>query len=191
MSIYQIRNLNRYFKVLEHDPFQRAMAAGDGVLLDRLFNEPVRALGLADVWVEESVKFTAHYKTSVKIPDISVWGSWLVLTPRAVEVLRPYIETDGEFLPIVIDGEKFQVFNVMSFGEEDKEHTKHEYIDGHPAGLEMLKFVESSVTDKYVFKSFMQGCNLLYCDDKLKNLCNEHDLRGVEFDLDLLDVFDY
>lgn len=191
MSIYQIRNINRHFKVLEHDPFQRAIDAGDDALLDRLFNEPVEAKGLADVWVEESVEFTAHYKTSVKIPDISVWGSFLTLTPRAVEVLKPYIDSDGEFLPIVIDGEKFQVFNVMSFGEEDKANTKHEYIDGHPVGLEILKFVESSVADKYVFKSLMQGCNLLYCDDKLKNLCNEHDLRGVEFDLDLLDVFDY
>ncbi|MDW1664891.1 hypothetical protein R7F06_18000 [Vibrio sp. Vb2656] len=191
MSIYQVRNLNRYFKVLEHDPFQRAIDAGDDALLDRLFNEPVRAQGLADVWVEESVEFTAHYKTSVKTPDISVWGASLVLTPRAVEVLKPYIESDGEFLPIVIDGEKFQVFNVMSFGEEDKEHTKHEYIDEHPVGLVSLKFVESSVADKYVFKSLMEGCELLYCDDKLKNLCNEHDLRGVEFDLDLLDIFDY
>lgn len=114
-----------------------------------------------------------------------------MLTLRAAEVLKPYIETDGEFLPIVIDGEKFQVFNVMSFGEEDQENTKHEYIDEHPVGLKSLKFIELSVADKYVFKSLMEGCALLYCDDKLKNLCNEHDLRGVEFDLDLLDVFDY
>ncbi|EMI4223258.1 hypothetical protein V6439_002372 [Vibrio parahaemolyticus] len=191
MSIYQIRNINRHYKVLEHDPFQRAVDAGDDVLLDRLFNEPVEAKGLADIWVEECVEFTAHYKTSVKTPDISVWGSFLVLTPRAVEVLRPYIDSDGEFLPIVIDSEKFHVFNVMSFGEEDKVKTKHEYIDGHPAGLEALQFVEPSVADKYVFKSVMQGCNLLYCDEKLKTLCYEHDLRGVDFDLDLLDVFDY
>ena len=95
MSIYQVRNLNRYFKVLEHDPFQRAIDAGDDALLDRLFNEPVRAKGLSDVWVEESVEFTTHYKTSVKIPDISVWGSWLVLTPRAVEVLKPNIGKIG------------------------------------------------------------------------------------------------
>ncbi len=191
MSIYQVRNLNRYFKVLEHDPYQRAIDAGDDDLLNRLFNEPVRAEGLSDVWVEESVQFTAHYKTSEKKPDISVWGTCLVLTLRAAEVLKPYIETDGEFLPIVIDGEKFQVFNVMSFGEEDQENTKHEYIDEHPVGLKSLKFIELSVADKYVFKSLMEGCALLYCDDKLKNLCNEHDLRGVEFDLDLLDVFDY
>ncbi len=191
MSIYQLRNIHRHFKVLEHDPFQRAIDAGDDVLLDRLFNEPIASKGLADVWVEESVHFTAHYDTSVKIPDISVWGSFLVITQRAVEVLKPYIGSDGEFLPIVIDGEKFQVFNVMSFGEEDKANTKHEYIDGYPAGLETLKFVESSLADKYVFKSTMQGGNLLYCDEKLKTLCYDNDLRGVDFDLDLLDVFDY
>lgn len=191
MSIYQVRNIQRYYKVLEHDPYQRAIDAGDDALLDRLFNEPVTSKGLADVWLEESVQFTAHYDTSVNTPDISVWGSFLVMTQRAVEVLKPFIGSDGEFLPILIDGEKFQVFNVMSFGEEDKANTKHEYIDGHPAGLEELKFVESSIADKYVFKSLLQGCNLLYCDEKLKSLCNENDLRGVDFDLDLLDIFEY
>lgn len=191
MSIYQVRNIQRYYKVLEHDPYQRAIDAGDDALLDRLFNEPVTSKGLADVWLEESVQFTAHYDTSVNTPDISVWGSFLVMTQRAVEVLKPFIGSDGEFLPILIDGERFQVFNVMSFGEEDKANTKHEYIDGHPAGLEELKFVESSIADKYVFKSLLQGCNLLYCDEKLKSLCNENDLRGVDFDLDLLDVFEY
>ncbi|CCN80959.1 conserved hypothetical protein [Vibrio nigripulchritudo SFn27] len=191
MSIYQIRNINRHFKVLEHDPFQRAIDVGDDALLDRLYNEPLASKGLSDVWVEESVKFTAHYNTSTKTPDISVWGSFLVLTQRAVEALTPYIGSDGEFLPIVIDDEKFQVFNVMSFGEEDKVSTKHEYIDGYPTGLESLKFIESSVTDKWVFKSLMQGCNLLYCDKKLKALCDKNDLRGVYFDLDLLDVFEY
>lgn len=144
MSIYQVRNIQRYYKVLEHDPYQRAIDAGDDALLDRLFNEPVTSKGLADVWLEESVQFTAHYDTSVNTPDISVWGSFLVMTQRAVEVLKPFIGSDGEFLPILIDGERFQVFNVMSFGEEDKANTKHEYIDGHPAGLEELKFVESS-----------------------------------------------
>ncbi|HFQ5290241.1 TPA: hypothetical protein ACGUPN_004218 [Vibrio vulnificus] len=191
MSIYQVRNIQRYYKVLEHDPYQRAIDAGDDALLDRLFNEPVTSKGLADVWLEESAQFTAHYDTSVNTPDISVWGSFLVMTQRAVEVLKPFIGSDGEFLPILIDGERFQVFNVMSFGEEDKANTKHEYIDGHPAGLEELKFVESSIADKYVFKSLLQGCNLLYCDEKLKSLCNENDLRGVDFDLDLLDVFEY
>ncbi|EIO4079098.1 hypothetical protein D8T49_22555 [Vibrio vulnificus] len=191
MSIYQVRNIQRYYKVLEHDPYQRAIDAGDDVLLDRLFNEPVTSKGLADVWLEESVQFTAHYDTSLKTPDLSVWGAFLVMTQRAAEVLRPFIGSDGEFLPILIDGERFQVFNVMSFGEEDKANTKHEYIDGHPAGLEELKFVESSIADKYVFKSLLQGCNLLYCDEKLKSLCNENDLRGVDFDLDLLDIFEY
>lgn len=131
--------------------------AGDDALLDRLYSEPIASKGLSDVWVEESVKFTAHDNTSIKIPDISVWGSFLVLTQRAVEVLKPYIGSDGELLPIVIDDEKFQAFNVMSFGEEDKASTKHEYIDGYPAGLESLNFIESSVTDKHVFKSLMQG----------------------------------
>ncbi len=77
----------------------------------------------------------------------------------------------------------------MSFGTEDESKIKHEVLDGVEIGLLSLAFDESSVTDKLVFKSLKQGCTLLYCDDKLKKLCHDNHLRGVEFDLDLLDVF--
>ncbi|WP_413113974.1 hypothetical protein [Thaumasiovibrio sp. DFM-14] len=191
MSIYQVRNLTQSYKVLEHNPYQRAIEQGDEVLLQRLFNEPVNSRGLKDVWVEESVEFTSHYDTSTLVPDVSVWASFLVLNQKAYVSLRSALESDGEFLPINIDGEPFHVFNVMSFGQEDMTLTKLEIIDGEEAGLLSLKFDEGSVTDKYVFKSLQNGCNQVYCDEKFKQLCIESALRGIDFDLDLLDVFDY
>lgn len=191
MSVYQIRNLTRRFKVLEHDPYQRAIEQGDDVLLKRLHREPVESNGLQDIWKIEEADFTSYYATAQEIPDISVWRTFLVVSSKAKVALEPYIAHEGEFLPIIIDSQPFDVFNVMSFGKEDPTGTEAEYIDGYKTGILSLAFDESDVKSKYVFKSKEEGCTLLYCDDKLKKLCIDNNLKGVEFDLDLLDSFDY
>ncbi len=82
MSIYQVRNLTKHYKVLEHDHYARALALGDDELMDRLLNEPVDSVGLKDVWVEEEAEFTSHHSTATEIPDISVWGTFLILNQK-------------------------------------------------------------------------------------------------------------
>ncbi|EGR2229756.1 hypothetical protein AB0533_004577 [Vibrio parahaemolyticus] len=190
MTVYKLKNKPREFKVLEHDPYKRALDSDDLKLLRRLRRDPVESSGLKDVWVNEQATFTQHFSSAEAIPDISKWRTFLVLRENAYQALRDEIESDGEFLPITIDGELFTVFNVMSFGEEDKKNIKFEDIDGEQGLLAELAFIESDLLNKYVFKSKDEGCMSIYCDDKLISLCEEHNLKGLSFDTNLLDVFE-
>ncbi|TOH25897.1 hypothetical protein CGI84_24565, partial [Vibrio parahaemolyticus] len=79
---------------------------------------------------------------------ISQWRTFLVLRENAYQVVRDVIDSDGEFLPITIDDEIFTVFNVMSFGEEDKQKIKFEDIGGEQGLLEKLAFIESDLSNK-------------------------------------------
>ncbi|EGQ9110227.1 hypothetical protein ACUNB3_004305 [Vibrio alginolyticus] len=190
MTVYKLKNKPREFKVLEHDPYKRALDSDDLKLLRRLRRAPVDSTSLRDVWVNEYATFTQHFKSAEAIPDISKWRTFLVLRENAYQVVRDVIDSDGEFLPITIDDESFTVFNVMSFGEEDKQKIKFEDIDGEQGLLEKLAFIESDLSNKYVFKSKGEGCMSIYCDDKLISLCEEHNLKGLAFDTNLLDVFE-
>ena len=190
MTVYKLKNKPREFKVLEHDPYKRALDSDDFKLLRRLRRAPVDSTSLRDVWVNEYATFTQHFKSAEAIPDISKWRTFLVLRENAYQVVRDVIDSDGEFLPITIDDESFTVFNVMSFGEEDKQKIKFEDIDGEQGLLEKLAFIESDLSNKYVFKSKDEGCMSIYCDDKLISLCEEHNLKGLSFDTNLLDVFE-
>ncbi|MCG9622661.1 MULTISPECIES: hypothetical protein [Vibrio diabolicus subgroup] len=190
MTVYKLKNKPREFKVLEHDPYKRALDSDDLKLLRRLRRDPVDSTGLRDVWVNENTTFTQHFKSAEAIPDISKWRTFLVLRENAYQVVRDVIDSDGEFLPITIDDESFTMFNVMSFGEEDKQKIKCEDIDGEQGLLEKLVFIESDLSNKYVFKSKVEGCMSIYCDDKLISLCGEHSLKGLSFDTNLLDVFE-
>ncbi|MFN1617632.1 hypothetical protein [Vibrio rotiferianus] len=190
MTVYKLKNRPREYKVLEHDPYKRALDKGDVPLLRRLRRDPVESKGLQDIWVEEDTVFTQHFKSADKVPDISKWRTFLVLRDKAYQQLKAELQCDGEFLPIIIDGEKFQLLNVLSFGAEDKEQITFEVIDGEQGLLEKLVFDESSIANKYVFKSLDEGCMSLYCDDKLIELCSRYGLTGLRFDTDLLDVFE-
>lgn len=190
MTVYKLKSKPREFKVLEHAPYKRALDSDDFKLLRRLRRAPVDSTSLRDVWVNEYATFTQHFKFAEAIPDISKWRTFLVLRENAYQVLRDVIDSDGEFLPITIDDESFTVFNVMSFGEEDKQKIKFEDIDGEQGLLEKLAFIESDLSNKYVFKSKGEGCTSIYCDDKLISLCEEHNLKGLSFDTNLLDVFE-
>ncbi|ELA8360659.1 TPA: hypothetical protein O4G41_002884 [Vibrio alginolyticus] len=190
MTVYKLKSKPREFKVLEHDPYKRALDSDDFKLLRRLRRAPVDSTSLRDVWVNEYATFTQHFKFAEAIPDISKWRTFLVLRENAYQVVRDVIDSDGEFLPITIDDESFTVFNVMSFGEEDKQKIKFEDIDGEQGLLEKLAFIESDLSNKYVFKSKDEGCTSIYCHDKLISLCEEHNLKGLSFDTNLLDVFE-
>ncbi|MBM4877987.1 hypothetical protein HYO45_20740 [Vibrio parahaemolyticus] len=190
MTVYKLKNKPREFKVLEHDPYKRALDSDDLKLLRRLRRGPVDSTSLRDVWVNEYATFTQHFKSAEAIPDISQWRTFLVLRENAYQVVRDVIDSDGEFLPITIDDEIFTVFNVMSFGEEDKQKIKFEDIGGEQGLFEKLAFIESDLSNKYVFKSKDEGCMSIYCDDKLISLCEEHNLKGLSFDTNLLDVFE-
>lgn len=77
------------------------------------------------------------------IPDITGWiGATLLLSPKAYRLLGDSLSPFGEFLPIVIDdlGE-FQIFNCLSFNQEDLIHKREDDFCYQPHCSERLKQV--------------------------------------------------
>lgn len=61
MTVYKLKSKPREFKVLEHDPYKRALDSDDFKLLRRLRRAPVDSTSLRDVWVNEYATFTQHF----------------------------------------------------------------------------------------------------------------------------------
>lgn len=167
------------------------------VQLAKLLNDPqykiVRklsssCLSLADRWSKPSCKPHPHFENN-PLSDISFWGNFLVLNQRAFEHLAQHIGQYGEFLPIDVEGFELTLFNCNTLGAEVEDRCLIKYQDGFPLGLETLVFDNKDVADKTIFKSRLEGCKALYVNEQFKSICEEHQLSGIEFDEDLLNIF--
>lgn len=113
----------------------------------------------------------------------------MVLNQKAYKALHQYLEPEVEFLPITANGESMYIFNCQEFGKKDKAHTVKKYVNGTDMGLDHLEFDENDLSQRFVFKFKMTGCNALFCTSSFKALCSEFRLEGLRFDKDLISPF--
>ena len=92
-------------------------------------------------------------------------------------------ESNGEFLPVDVEGETYYIFNCFVFGEEQT--AKFDYYDGKPIDLVELTFTQATA-ENLLFKSKSQNCVTIFCNESFKNIIHEFGLKGVEFDENLL-----
>ncbi|AWF82574.1 hypothetical protein BTJ40_18150 [Microbulbifer sp. A4B17] len=190
MKVYQLKYSPKRFKAFQLDILSLAEQLGDEGLLPLLMEFPLTNEPLLQHWGRVSDKFTPLSSTSVEISDISLWGhTSLILNEKAYKSLNEYLKGEGEFLPVIADGEEMQIFNCLSFGKEDASQCLKKYLDGYEDGLETLVFDEADVANRFLFKSKMQGCGALYCSSLFKSLCSEFGIQGLRFDEGLLDPF--
>jgi hypothetical protein len=81
------------------------------------------------------------------------------------------------------------LFNLLTFGNEDLSLTEVKYSDGFEDGLHSLVFIESNIKNKCLFKSKMEGANLIYCNDDFFNAVKDNNFTGIDFFKDLVSVF--
>jgi hypothetical protein len=124
---------------------------------------------------------------------VSLWtggsGSSLVLSPKAYRYLGELLSGSGEFLPVLVSGETFYIFNCLAWGEVDDKNTAYDYFDGVEFGLKCLVFT-NAVEDMVVFKSAVDGCTTLFCGDRFKSAIENFGLDGVVFDTNLVERFE-
>ncbi|MCG3726301.1 hypothetical protein [Vibrio cincinnatiensis] len=181
-----LKNDPHQYKTLDYNKYEKAFQTKDKTLLARLRNDPFESIGLSDVWEEGQACFTKTYPSSSQVPDISVWGTFLLLNRKAYEALKDQISDDVEFLPIQVDGQAFTFANVLSFCREDMVKTT---FDSETNELNTLFFDGTDLNRKIVFKSKLEGCLNLYATETLMNLCNNHGLNGIHFERDLVNFF--
>jgi hypothetical protein len=92
------------------------------------------------------------------IPDICTWiDATLLLSPKAKRILGDILGEYGEFLPLMINEEQYEVFNCLTL------------LDS------------KDVTDELIFKTTDSNAIQLYCQDRLKDIITEFGFKGVAF----------
>ena len=186
-KVYAIRNDYTKYQDLDlllHDVTRHAP---DEVGFDEINNFSLTNLKMASWWVTPSTSFDTNAGfEDVEIPDISQWDrGTLILSPKAYRLLGDILKTDsdGEFLPVDVEGETFYIFNCFVFGEEKS--VKFDHYDGKPIDLVELTFTQEA-TENLLLKSKSQNCVTLFCNDRFKSIVHSFDLKGVNFDDNLL-----
>ncbi|AVF72739.1 hypothetical protein J4H27_06035 [Vibrio alginolyticus] len=191
MKIYQLKQRPEEFKTLTLDIMNLANQLGNKKLVRQLRLQPSTNEPLLPIWKDGVVgDFEDVLGKNSTMPDISTWYStYLALTAGACDKLESVLASEGEFLPINVGDETIYAFNCLSFGAEDESMCLKKHTDGFEDGLETIEFDEEDIEPRYVFKSRLQGCTVLYATESFKLLCEEHGLEGLKFDEDLLDPF--
>lgn len=138
---------------------------------------------MVDWWPAPDTAFISESGgKSDPIPDISKWiDASLVLSPRAYRLLGATLEKWGELLPVIINGEKFYIFNCHTTGEVDLSQSEKEYFEGEEVGVKKIAFDSGDISEKLVFKTPFNSCIEIYCGDRFKSLVEEFALTGVQF----------
>ena len=145
-------------------------------------------LSLKDAWIDIGASFVEVEGLSLsKRPDITTWnGANFVLSPKAYGLLEQTLRKYGEFLPITIDDEEYQVFNCLNVVHADKEKSESDIVDGLWMGVKSIGFKDEDIKSNLIFKSRFDRCGSIYCGDEFKQLIEELKLEGLLFLKDLV-----
>lgn len=144
---------------------------------------------LSDRWTPVRCALAPQYKNVRHVPDVSFWGSYLLLSKRAYKALSPVLANEGEFLPLHVANLPMYLFVSLQFAKEDLAKTHHRYEEGIEYGLSELVFNRRDIANKAVFKSLLYGGHALFATGKFKSAFEEYNFTGIAFDEDLAGTF--
>ena len=185
---YRLKPVENSYEVPALDLFQFAEILGDDGL--SLVRRQARTNeSLLERWTPSRCELADEYKDGLPVPDVSLWGKYLILSEEAFNAFESMLSKDGEFLPLQVGFMQMYIFVPLQFAEEDKSKTLKRYEDGFECGVETLVFEQGSIENKAVFKSKMYGPHGLFATSKFKTLFDKHGFFGIEFDRDLAGIF--
>ena len=148
-------------------------------IYSEIYNEPLRV---------HFPKLSKESKNCV-IPDVDVTSGRLFLNPKAYEVLKPLIENDGEFLPLIYEHGEAYFFNPLRVAESvdglDRTLThRNEWGD-----IDNLAFHQDKIKDWAVFRCEYNYFNSLICQQHIKDAIENAGLTGLYITPDLANIF--
>lgn len=170
MKIYKVENDGFRFQELDLEvyDFQRYFPNEISTLELHQFSE--NNLSLTKYWPSMSSGFSPIEGGENLLPDVSCWiGATLLLSPKAYRLLGETLKPFGEFLPISIENDVYQIFNCLSACTVT---SGDEY---------QMEFDQADVKNKVIFKPEKGFDSNLYCLDQLKSAIESFDLQGVVF----------
>lgn len=139
------------------------------------------------VWKTLHIEFRPCTGSRAKlIPDISENFGRLFLSQKAYTTLKNLLEQCGEFLPVTYSiGERGYIFNPLLTAEQldavDEKHITHDQY----GNLENFCFIEAKLVDTAVFKTQLDTYKGIFCNEQIKQACEENGLTGIYFNQDI------
>lgn len=189
-NIYAIRNDEKYQELdLEIDDV--LSFSPDQIDMDDVLEFHIRNTAMKSWWKTPVVEFIDLTETdNAQVPDIRHWvDSGLILSPKAYRLLGQSLQPCGEFLPLLVGDETYQLFNCFTVGDADDEKSQFEYYEGQRLGIVKLVF-DDEAANNLIWKTPLESCLSLFCSDRLKNIVETYELTGIWFDQNLIQYVD-
>lgn len=194
MTVYQIKNEAYTYDVIDFNivELSKILSKHSGLEPDTILTMFMSAarhnIEFSHLW-PQGLNFDYFGKAKKQDYDISRLGHFLIMMMPVYELLKEHLANFGEFLPVKAEGNNMILFNLLTFGKEQKDMCLTKYEDGFEDGLELLTFEQDDIQSKLLFKSKLEGAQKVYCTDEFKNIIHSNNLKGLVFDEDLLDPF--
>jgi hypothetical protein len=152
------------------------------------YSQRFRAKPRLSDWVEPEGRFYRSHCFSgdtKSLPDMSVWALGnLILNERAYSVFSEYIDMAGEFLPLVVDGRAFYMFNTLKVLNGDQVDCS-DAVDVIDSGVYLGKtgfdIFEDQLNKVEIFKLKEEKLVHSFVTPGFKSLCEEEGLTGLNF----------
>jgi len=188
--IYKLSFNYENFLNLDVDLEELGDEIGEVIGEEAFYNYSWDNISLKDNWVDVGASFEDVGLEGSQTPDITAWnGANLVLSPKAYAVLKDVLAKYGEFLPLTISGEDYQVFNCLNVVAVDKSQSETDIVNGLWMGVKNIGFDEKSVSKNLLFKTKFDRCGAIYCGTEFRTLIETSNLKGLLFLEDLVSGF--
>ncbi|GMR16781.1 MAG: hypothetical protein BMS9Abin31_1161 [Gammaproteobacteria bacterium] len=185
--VYRLAANNDRYMVFHIEPKELRSKMGDDIKIhmgaapDKYINN----------WVKPNSTFYKpdNFPDAFDIPDLALWGEYLVLNEKAYEVLHLKLDSYGEFLPVNCEGLTYYLFNVLKDAEDynglDEAESEYNMFEGSQTHLKKLVFKEDALASILLFRSKYEGHNRIFCNNEFKHLVEASKFNGLIFKTDL------
>ena len=185
--IYRISTNNDKYMIFHIEPKELRSKMGDDMMI-HMGAEPDKYL---DHWVKPDATFyiSNNFPKALKIPDITLWGEFLVLNEKAYSALSARLSEYGEYLPVNCEGNNYYIFNILKIMDNsvavDEEQSVRKVENDIFLGVDKLVFKEDVMGDTLVFRTAFDDHQRVFCTTQFKQLIENIKLDGITFKTDL------
>lgn len=140
-------------------------------------------------WKKVEIKFKPYSSKKTPLPDVFVRNGRLFLNEKAVEVLKPLIESQGEFLPVTYEGGQGMLFNILATAEEVDGVDQAVSFKNEYGEMVSIGFHEDRVKGLHVFRTKFDKYMSVYCSEEFKQAVESAGLNGLVFSVDIGNIF--
>jgi hypothetical protein len=128
------------------------------------------------------------YDKTHAIPDIAHWyPGCLILNPKATEILKHSLSSEAEFLPALVEGEKWTILNVINMQDVlDKANCRYHIHSDGTVGRRIVRaaFFKDKIANGKLFKVVGRKTQMFTNNEpgSFKELVERNGLTGIFFD---------